>query len=401
MKRRKFINISALATGSVLVPQFLKAFESKRIIDSLNAERNENILVVIQLGGGNDGLNTLVPYRNDIYYKARPHIALPKENILKVNDELGFNNAMAGMHSIFNDGNMCVINNVGYPNPDHSHFRAMDIWQTASGSNQLVSTGWIGRYLDSSCENYSKPHLAVEVDDTLSLALKGEKINGFAMRNERQIDTISHSGFLKKALASHAQTDNENVAYLYKTMSETFSSTAYLSNRIKSIQSSADYPDNEFAKDLKTISTLIKAGSETKVYYASHSGFDTHTQQQLTQARHLKIIGDGLKSFTDDLQKSGRFNDVLILVFSEFGRRVSENASFGTDHGTANNIFIISGGLRKKGIYNEMPDLEKLDEGDLKFTVDFRSIYSTLLSKWLKANSTAILGGSFSTMDFI
>ena len=396
--RRKFISNSLLASGSLMIPKFLKAFEMPL---GFSLSQNKS-LVVVQLSGGNDGLNTIIPYRNDEYYKLRPYLGIKKEDALVITDEIAFNPALSGLRRLYDDGMLCVINGVGYPNPDHSHFRSMDIWQSASGSENLYGTGWIGRYLDANCSGTCKAHYAVELDDQLSLALKGENINGFAMKNpERLLRTVRDS-YLAEVNKAHAQHDDDsNVEYLYKTMRETFSSAEYLVGKTQTSNSTAAYADNEFAKNLKTLASLIKAESETKVYYVSLPGFDTHANQLTLHKKFLEIAGDGLYTFVSDLKQNNKMDDVCIMVFSEFGRRVAQNASAGTDHGTANNVWIISSDLKKKGFYNPVPSLTDLTDGDLKYTVDFRSIYATLLKKHLGADDKLILKSSFEGMSFI
>ncbi|RYF78697.1 MAG: DUF1501 domain-containing protein, partial [Cytophagaceae bacterium] len=301
-----------------------------------------------------------------------------------------------------------VINNVGYPNPDRSHFRSMDIWQTASDSDKYVPTGWLGRYLDASCSGSDacQPHRVIEVDDTLSLALKGSHVNGLAMLNPQKLYNQTRGSMVEGlAKASHADEHN-NVSYLYKTLAETVSSASYVYD--KSAQSTrpvsttkGTYPTTELGSRLKTVSELIQSGVSTSVYYISISGFDTHINQPNQQERLLRQYADAVKAFMGDLKASNRQNDVLLMTFSEFGRRVKQNASNGTDHGTANNVFLVGGGLTPGKVFNEAPNLTSLDEGDLKYTVDFRNIYATLLCDWLKTDDTAILGQKFDTLGFV
>lgn len=396
--RRNFIKASVLGTaGTMLIPDFLKAIER----NGQSLSKQEKILVVIQLSGGNDGLNTIIPYRNDLYYRYRPAIAIRPDNVLKASDELGFHPSLSKLNDLYDKGYLAVVNNVGYPNPDRSHFRSMDIWQTASDTETYLKTGWIGRYLDSACEQSPVAHHAIEVDDTLSLALKGDLIKGMAMKNPEKVYRGVHNNFfagLKNQDADHIQ--DPSLHYLYKTMAETASSAEFLYSRTKIVNNVAEYPQNEFSTRLKTIATLIHANIDTKVYYVSLSGFDTHVNQGNQHQRLLSTYAEGVHAFVRDLGEE-RMNDVMIMTFSEFGRRVSENASGGTDHGTANNLFLISKDLKKKGFLNGTPDLYKLDQGDLIHQVDFRSIYATLLNKWLEVPSEKIMNGSFPMLDFI
>ncbi|MEO5977841.1 MAG: DUF1501 domain-containing protein [Chryseolinea sp.] len=395
--RRQFIQKSLLGTaGTLLVPGFLKAFEK-----SAMATKGNKKLVIIQLSGGNDGLNTIVPYRNDLYYRARPTLAISKESVLKASDDLGFHPALANLNALYDKGYVSVLNNVGYPNPDRSHFRSMDIWQTASASNDYLDTGWVGRFLDSSCQSCAT-HKAIEIDDTLSLAMKGETIKGMAMKNpDKLYKGLRGNLFHEISSANSAQDINDPALhYLYKTMAETISSAELIHEKSNVARSRGVYPEGEFSARLKTVSELIKADLDTSVYYVSLSGFDTHVNQINQHQRLLATYADGVNAFVNDLGDT-IMKEVLILTFSEFGRRVSQNASGGTDHGTANNVFLISGDLKKKGFLNETPDLSSLDEGDLIHRVDFRSVYATILDKWLEVPSQKILKSSFNTLSFI
>ncbi len=401
MNRRNFLQSSSLATvGTLLIPDFLKAYrvacDERRMLGA--APSTDNVLVVIQLSGGNDGLNTVVPYRNDIYYRERPRLAIPADKILKLTDDLGLNPAMEGLKSLYDDGLLTVVNNVGYPNPDRSHFRSMDIWQTASGADQYLRSGWIGRYLDARCAGTCAPHDAIEVDDTLSLALKGERVKGMAVQNPQKLYEQTQNRFYQQLATPGRATPGRAVTgevdYLYKTLAETISSASYVYEKAKVTRTATPYPDGELAHRLKTVSELIQSGVGSNVYYVSHGSFDTHVNQQNQQDRLLKQYAESVNAFVNDLKKSGDLRRVKVLTFSEFGRRVKQNASGGTDHGTANNVFVLNGA--KAGVLNEGPNLTDLDEGDLKFSVDFRSLYASLLDDWLGTSSEAVLGKKFS-----
>lgn len=395
LSRRDFLKTSLLATtGSMLVPRFLKAWENPI------QRGSDRILIVLQLSGGNDGLNTVVPYRNDLYYKWRPKLALPPDKIIKLSDELALNNALEKLHLLYDRGHVGIFNNVGYPNPDRSHFRSMDIWQSASGSAEYVNTGWIGRYLDSQCDGCGA-HSAIEIDDTLSLALKGASVKGMAVKDPAKLYRAAQAPFFKTLSSDFSPAHpEENVAYLYKTLAETVSNSDYIYSKSKVYQTKTEYPDTDFGKRLKTIGELIGSGVNTRVYYAALSGFDTHVRQSGTQERQLKTFADAVYALVTDLESTNNFERVVIMTFSEFGRRVSENASGGTDHGTANNLFLI-GKKISAGILNETPNLQDLDNNDLIFQIDFRSIYATLLRKWLSVDEENIVNGKFPVLDFI
>lgn len=398
MKRRNFIRNTAFASGALLIPSFLKPFEAMAI-DQLSGHKN---LVVIQLSGGNDGLNTIVPYGMDTYYQKRKTIAINPADVIRLDDLQGMNPALSALKGIYDQGWMSIINNVGYPNPDRSHFRSMDIWQTASDADQFLSSGWIGRFLDSNCSSCEFPYTAIEVDDTLSLAMKGLSKKGIAVKDPARLYRNTREPFFKDILNSHDQNLNEdNLGYLYKTMIETYSSADYIQNTTRNYQSSRDYPPSAFASQLKTVSRFINSGLSTRVYYVSLSGFDTHVGQKVQQSRLLKQYAEGVAAFLTDLNKTGKLDETLVMTFSEFGRRVEQNASNGTDHGTANNVFVFGGKLKKAGIFNPAPDLTDLDHGDLKYRVDFRQVYASILDKWLDVNNSQILNRRFEGLDFI
>lgn len=410
MKRRQFLTNSIIASaGTLLIPNFLKALE----LQSTNVLANHKKLIIIQLSGGNDGLNTIVPYRNDIYYKLRPDIAIEKTKILTLNDELGLNPVMLGLKNLYDDGMLSVINNVGYPNPDRSHFRSMDIWQTASGANEYLSTGWLGRYLDAQCtqnqlqtqlQTYYLPHYAIEVDDTLSLAMKGEKSKALAVQDAKKLFQATRPAFLKtmqpKISETHTQ-GHDNVSYLYKTLAETVSSAEYLYDTSKIQKTKATYTTGEFGRRMKTIAELILSGVQTQIFYVSLSGFDTHIRQNDKQDKLLEEYAAGVAALIEDLKANSLLDNVLVMTFSEFGRRVAQNGSNGTDHGTANQVFLMGNKLKKKGFYNAAPNLTDLDEGDLKFTIDFRTIYADVLKNWLEINPNLILGQSFEGLGVV
>jgi len=397
IKRKQFIQIGSLATATFMLPKFLKAFEKPMMVPPGN-----KVVVVLQLSGGNDGLNTVIPVRNDIYYSSRPRLGIKKEEALKITDEAALHPSLSCFRDLFDDGSLGILNSVGYPNPDRSHFRSMDIWHSASNSNEYVNTGWIGRYLDAQCSGCDKPTQALELDDVLSLALKGNSVNGLAMKDPRRLYDISQEKYYKDVLANHKDEAGEQpVDYLYKTMADTLSSTDYIYQQSKIHPSTSSYPSTELGKSLKTIASLIFSDINTRVYYVSLGSFDTHVGQEAQQKRLFTEMNDAVKSFVADLKLNNRFNDVMLMTFSEFGRRVKQNASGGTDHGTANNMFLISGGLKKKGLINNLPDLNDLQEGDLKYKVDFKDVYATVLNRWLTTDDKKILGNQYSYMDFI
>lgn len=395
MKRRDFIRQSSLASGMLLVPQFLKAFENTTSPTFSNKK-----LVVIQLKGGNDGLNSIIPYTNDIYYQKRKTLSINRNNTLCLTDEIGLNKNLQPLQKIYDKGFLSIINNVGYPNPSLSHFRSTDIWHTASSSNEFLSNGWVGRYLD---ETKSRPYKAIEVDQSLSLMLKGVHQNGLAITDPYLFNRNIKEPFFNALLTNNdAHLNEHNLGYLYNTLIDTHSSATYIHEKTKLKRKSLNYPDTVFGKQMKTISGYINSGLDTQVYYAALSGFDTHANQKNKQDNLLKTYANTIEVFIDDMNKNGFFDDVLVLTFSEFGRRVEQNKSNGTDHGAANNVFVMGKNLKKSGLYNTLSDLKDLDaRGNIKYEIDFREVYATILDKWLAVDDTTILNKSFSKLSFI
>ena len=396
MDRRKFLKQSSLASSLFFVPSFVKAFEQVA-----QSQLGYKRLVIIQLSGGNDGLNTVIPYQNDLYYRARPSLGIKKGDVLKLNDEVGLHKSLKPLKHLYDNGNLCVINNVGYPNPIRSHFRSMDIWQTATDSDKYSQSGWLGRYLDQ----YGKhSYSAIEINDSLSLAMKGEHMNAIATQDAKTLYNLSKDPYFKNVIKHQddVHLSEHNLGYLYKSMISAESSAKYIYETSKTFSSKTDYPQNYFAKQLKTTAQFINSGLDTKVFYSALGGFDTHVNQLGAQNRLLGMYAESIDAFVNDLKINNTFSDTLILTFSEFGRRVKQNANVGTDHGTSNNVFVMGGKLKKQGLYNNMASLSDLDDnGDLKFEIDFRTIYATVLNKWLDVNDEKVLNRSFNQLGFI
>ena len=396
MNRRKFLKQSSLASSLFFVPSFVKAFEQVA-----QSQLGYKRLVIIQLSGGNDGLNTVIPYENDIYYKARPILGIKKADVLKLTDEVGLHKSLKPLKNLYDNGDLCIINNVGYPNPVRSHFRSMDIWQTATDSDKYSQSGWLGRYLD---QHGKHPSSAIEINDSLSLAMKGETMNAIATQDAGTLYNLSKDPYIKNVIKhqNDAHLSEHNLGYLYKSMISAESSAKYIFETSETFTSKTEYPQNYFAKQLKTTAKFINSGLDTKVFYNALGGFDTHANQLNAQNRLLNMYAESIDAFVKDLKANNTFNDTLILTFSEFGRRVKQNASVGTDHGTANNVFVMGGQLKKQGLYNNMASLSNLDDnGDLKFEIDFRTIYATVLNKWLEVDDKNVLGKSFNRLGFV
>lgn len=392
-------NIDLVSGGEEWIPAFIQNKDAK-------LSSQDNKLIIIQLSGGNDGLNTVVPYQNDLYYNLRPKLGLKQNKLITLDHDLAFNESLVGLSSLYDRGLLSIINAVGYPDPNRSHFRSMDIWQSGSKSRENWNTGWVGRYIDECTSQTGNRHVAIEADDSLSLAMKGENYNGLAVENPAKYFRGSNNRFIKKILRKIERNEhhvhNHGASYLYKTLVETVSSAAYIKEKSKIQASRTTYPRSILGKQLKSIAEFIQSGIQCSIYYATLSGFDTHSAQLKKQKNLLRRYDVAVSAFVKDLESMGHFENTLILTFSEFGRRVAENDSKGTDHGTANNVFLIGKQLKKAGFYNEAVSLTDLDiNGDLNYKIDFKRIYATILKKWLNAEDQKILKANYAYLDVI
>lgn len=397
MDRREFLKKSGvISAGTFFVPMFLQNFQALGKLLNINDKR----LVVIQLSGGNDGLNTIVPFANDIYYQKRPQLSLSSSEIVKVgHDELAFSFGLSALKNIFENGEMAIVNSVGYPNPDRSHFRSMDIWHTASDSDQYLQKGWLSRYLEQ-CSECESAHSALEFNNSLSLVLKGSKRNGFAMRNPKHLRRSMKSPIVQ-AVLNHQESHHPKADYLYKTLVNTASSADYLFEKSKIYKAKTEFPQSPVSRNLKQVAELIVSGNDSKIYYTEFAGFDTHVNQKVQHQNLLQKYSEAVSAFVKELKANDQWKNTVVLTFSEFGRRVAQNAGNGTDHGTASNVFLMSGSLKKAGFYNAASSLSDLDKGDLKYKIDFRQIYAEILQNVLSANPKSVLNKDFELLGIL
>ena len=366
-------------------------------------------LVVIELTGGNDALNTVIPYNNGLYYDSRPTIGIPQDEALKIDDQLGFNPNMGTIKGLWDDGNLAIINGVGYPNPNRSHFRSRDIWHTAE-SEKVGLDGWMGaaiRELDPKAENVltgvnfgrglpralvckGVPVASVGNLETYGLLpdvqdaeLRAHALNVFG----RMYGPTPGKDVLAQAL-SQAGTDALKGADVLRTAPQMYSS-------------SVEYGDNPLAKSLKGVAQMMSAGVGTRIYYAQHRSFDTHGNLVAAHGKLWQDVSSAIGDFTEDLKEHGLWDNTLILLWSEFGRRIKDNGT-GCDHGSGGVSFVIGGSV-KGGLHGEYPSLEEKDqlEGDLHFNNDFRSTYSTILEDWLGLDAVPIVHGHFEKLGFV
>ncbi len=392
--RRRLLSVGAL---TATVPGFLS--ETGRLIagddrtPSLAANK-DRVLVVIQLAGGNDGLNTLVPFRDDAYYKARPKIAIARDKTLKVTDEFALHPEMKELRALHDDGQLGIVSSVGYPNPNRSHFRATEIWETATPEKDVL-TGWVGRYFDAECRGIASPMLGLQLGEKPALTFAHAKSRAVTLTNPRlfQWDTGT-TGHAMDRLNRVRATGNDQLDFLQRTANDTLTLSKKIQDALKDTRTATEYAPFNFSQSLKVVAQMIAADVPTRVYYVSLGGFDTHVTQVGRHAGLLQELSQGLGSFVKDLKALGHLDRTLVMTFSEFGRRVAENEQQGTDHGTAGVMFL-AGGNVKAGIHGVRPNLTDLDEGDLKFGTDFRRVYATVLANWFKADPKSILSGEF------
>lgn len=391
--------------------------------------KDSPILVLIQLAGGNDGLNTVVPYTNDYYYKARPTIAVKPEQVLRLNDTLGLHPSLTGFKSLYDAGELSVVSGVGYPNPNRSHFRSTEIWQTACDSDRFLGEGWLGRYFDNACQGCD-PTVAVSIGSRTPQAFSAKTpfgvilqspdtyrfvAGGKPVENEEEMayrsmnptspladDSASGSSINMVSGTVTLQNGQSTLDFLERTSMDAQVSSDRIRELAAKTPSQAVYPKTAIANDLQLVAKLIAGGLPTRIFYVSQGGYDSHVQQRNSQDFKLKELGDAVKAFTDHLKAIGASDRVVIMTFSEFGRRVTENASKGTDHGAAAPMFLI-GSKVKSGLFGAEPSLAPTDltDGDVKFNTDFRSVYASLLQQWLKTPSVPILGRQFDTLPIV
>lgn len=368
MKRRSFLTLTGTFTGgSLLLPSFLHAFGN-----SQSSIIGEQCLVFIQLNGGNDGLNTFIPFENPLYYDLRTKISINKNDVISKTNGMGFHPALKDFAKIQQNGDLTIIQNVGYPEPNRSHFRSQEIWQTASASNQYLNNGWIGRYLDFQCKEH-EPTASVNIDNIDNLALKGNEPNTVTVKDPNRFKVRNDTN--ENAVLSN----NPQLDFVRKIANSVTEGSDEIQKALSKTSETNSYPNTTLGKNLQWIARLIKGNLNSKVYYTSQNGYDTHDNQLTIQNRNLTELNDAIASFYNDLKKENLLQNVTLVVFSEFGRRVKDNGS-GTDHGTAAPMFII-GGNNKGKVIGSNPNLANLDNGDLIYETDFRSVYATLLKE--------------------
>ena len=430
--RREFLK-STVVGGALAwtVPAFLSETFSTLHAEAANTatvNKDGPILVVLQMAGGNDGLNTLVPTANDHYYKARPNLAIKAENALKLNDEFGFHPSMAAFKALYDAGMLSVVQGVGYPNPNRSHFTSTDKWQTGN-PERAVNTGWIGRYFDNAC-NGADPTVGINIGRQTPLAFSSKRSLGvsldnpesyrfassddaqmmegqgseamFRRLNSAEMDAVNSGDTIGAAAGSVVKPRGSNLDFLERVALDAQVSSDQILAVSRKVKNEAAYPASQLANSLKMVARFIAGGMPTRVFYVSQGGYDTHTNQVPAHQRLLGEMTAAVKAFYDDLKLLGQDQRVLLMTFSEFGRRLAQNANAGTDHGAAAPMFLV-GPKVEAGLYGKAPSLAPADlhNGDPRFTVDFRSVYATVLVQWLKTDSVPILGRKFAPVPCV
>ena len=369
---------------------------------------NNRSVVVIQLSGGNDYMNTVVPYNEGLYYDYRPLVRVEPEDVIELDDEVGLNPNLPDVKALWDQGNVAIINGIGYANPSRSHFRAMDIWHTAE-PDKVGHEGWVGRVIrdiDPKAENVLT---GINIGRGLPRAMACKGVPVASVGNLEtyglfpdKVDEWDRRYALECFAKMYGPRGRDAVIdTLGQTGSNALKGADILRTAPEKYSSSIEYGSTDIAQSLRAVAQVMFADLGTRIYYTQHGNFDSHAGQVPVQTKLLKELSPALRDFTDDLKEHGREGDVVILAFSEFGRRVRDNGS-GTDHGWAGGAFVI-GEPVKGGTYGEYPSLKEEDlvEGDLRFNNDFRSTYSTVLERWLGLDAVPIVNGRFEHLDFL
>jgi uncharacterized protein (DUF1501 family) len=390
-----------VAMGSSTIPVFL----SRSAQAAREGTRNERVLVVVQLLGGNDGLNTVVPHGMDGYNRGRRALRLPAGAIHKITPEIGLHPGMGALAKVFEKGHLAIVQGVGYPNPDRSHFRSMEIWESARLENDehATETGWLGRALDAQTRKAGEDPPGLHIGaGAVPLALRNKRtevpsVESLESYRLQLAGTDQEKAAARAGLGRLARIERRAdplLGFIRQTTLAAYESSDRLEQLAAKKKSGAKYPNYGLARRLELIAQIIKADFGTRIFYTSLDGFDTHANQLGTHAALLTELSDSIAAFHDDLGAAGVGQRVALLTFSEFGRRVEENASQGTDHGAAAPVLVV-GPVAKAGLIGEHPSFEKLDDGDLKFHTDFRKVYGTLLADWLGCAPDSIVGTGF------
>jgi len=362
-------------------------------------------LVLVNLQGGNDGLNCVVPHGNAAYYRVRPQLAIARSEVLAIDAQMGFNPNMRALKALYDKGQVAVVQGVGYPDPDHSHFRSTEIWQTAA-PDKYLHTGWLGRYMDEAGLPADNLFNGVAISQVLPEAMIGTTVDVPAIPQERGYGLVSDRDAQTKGAYTRVVRDGRlpfkspYLSHVMEIADHSQRGSEELPKLIAGYKPAGAYPATPLGRSLSLAAQIVGSKLGTKVIYVQHGSFDTHVSQLQTQNRLLAEFSDAIAAFYGDLAAHGNDGGVLTMTFSEFGRRIEENGSRGTDHGEASPLFLIGGGV-KGGLYGTAPDLARTSIGNVAYSTDFRSVYATVLEKWLGRPSQKILSGAFPTLSVL
>lgn len=403
LSRRDLFRVGGVIAVGLTAPKWLSTIAHANVLQQAKGGKNlkDTVLVVCQLSGGNDGLNTVIPYSNKTYYDLRPTLAIEEGKVLKLNNQMGLHPALAGLKGLYDKGKVAIIQNVGYPNPNRSHFKSMDIWQSASPDLALKG-GWIGRHFDQQLATGPlNPVVALGLSTEKPRALNGKEVSIPCFASLVDIQSMvgdpDAERMLRQIQGSQAPAGS-NTRVVQDANKAAFDAMAELSKRLKGYTPTGTYGNDAFGNGFKQIAQLIATSPATRVVYFSAGGFDTHAKQPENHEKLLTNFGNAVAAFQDEIEKLGKAENVIVLVFSEFGRRCYENASSGTDHGQAGPMFLIGKNV-KGGLHGTNPDLQNLVDGDLKWHTDFREVYATTLDQWMGGDAASVLGQSFKHLD--
>lgn len=366
---------------------------------------DNRVLVLLNLQGGNDGLNCVVPHGNPAYYQMRPTLGVTQSDVLAINSQIGLNPTMRAFKAMYDKGMVGIVQGVGYPNPDHSHFRSTQIWQTAV-PDAYAETGWLGRYLDDAGLPKSNLFNGIALSQILPEALIANhadvpavaQLGGYGLVSDR--NALARRAFTTLVHDNSFPFQSPYLAHIAEIEGDAQRGSQELPQMVKGYKSEATYPHTPLGRSLALAAQIVGSKVGTRILYVQHGSYDTHVNQKATQDRLLGEFSDAMSAFYTDLAAHGNDKRVLTLTFSEFGRRIAENGSSGTDHGEASPLFVIGGGV-KGGIYGDNPNLAQTNMGNLPFTTDFRSVYATVLERWLGRSSQRILAGTFPQLPLI
>lgn len=399
LSRRDFLGHSSVIAVGLVTPPWLSAVAKADVLRQVAGKRvdPDNVLVVCQLSGGNDGLNTVIPFSDPAYRTLRPTLAIEDEKILKLTSETGLHPSLTGLADLYKKGQVAIIQNVGYPNPNRSHFKSMDIWQSADPDNRL-KYGWIGRSFDVRMAQGAVSAVAgigLSVEKPLALQADHASIPCFASLADIQsmVGDPDTEKMLRQIQGQDAA-QGTSTRVIQQANKSALDAMSELKDRLAQFTPKQTYGNDPFGNGFKQISQIVASSPATRVVYFSSGGFDTHSRQAEQHAKLLQNFSNALSAFMQEMEAAGKADKVIVLVFSEFGRRAYENGSGGTDHGKAAPMLLI-GKRVKGGIHGPKPDLANLNDGDVMFHTDFRQVYATTLDQWMGIDSGKVLGEAF------